>query len=165
VLTCQTLGGQTKTAETTVTVGSGSGSSSTTANNSTVTVNSSVDGQSANHGGTVTVTWQSSNAPAGSAMSLWLIDVRLETATALIAGAQPVNGSYQWQIPAAGSTCDQTSIAACASDLVAGDSYGIEAAVYTPSNAFLGGTPVPANAVNPSYSGYGYTQTPFTIGQ
>jgi hypothetical protein len=161
-LTCQTLGGQTKTATTQVTVGS---ATSTAAAGETVSVNSSVDGQSSNHGGTVTINWQSTNAPSGSVLSLWLIDVGTEQATALISGAQSVNGSYQWQIPAVGTTCDPNSIAPCASTLVAGHSYGIEAALYTPANAFLGGSPAPANAVNPTYSDYGYTPTPFTIEQ
>jgi hypothetical protein len=161
-LTCQTLGGQTKSATTQVTVGS---ATSTAATGETVSVNSSVDGQSANHGSTVTVNWQSTSSPSGSALSLWLIDVGTEQATALIAGGQPVNGSYQWQIPAAGSSCDPNSIAPCASTLVAGHSYGIEAGLYTPSNAYLGGSPKPANAVSPSYSDSSYTPTPFSIGQ
>jgi hypothetical protein len=158
-LTCQTLGGETKTAQTTVTIGTGSSA------NDNITVNSSVDGASANHGGTVTINWQSTSTPSGSAVSLWLIDVQSEHATALIAGDQSINGTYQWQIPAVGSTCDQNSVAPCATDLVAGDSYGIEAAVYTPSNAYLGGSPQPSNPVDPDYSAYAYTVTPFVVGQ
>lgn len=162
-LTCQTLGGQTKTAKTIITVGSGSSASATST--ASVSVNSSVDGATANHGGSVTVTWQSSNAPSGSALALWLIDVNTEEATALITGDQQVNGTYQWQIPAVGSSCNSNSDDACASDLVAGDSYGIEAAVYTPSDANLGDGSEPSSNPSPSYSGYGYTATPFTIGQ
>jgi hypothetical protein len=161
-LTCQTLGGQTKTATTEVTVGTGT---STAAAGETITASSTADGQSVNHGSSITVNWQSASAPSGSVVSLWLIDVGTEQATALIAGAQPVSGTYQWQIPATGASCDPNSIAACASNLVAGDSYGIEASLYTPSNAFLGGSPAPTNAVNPSYSASAYTPTPFTIGQ
>ncbi|HUO50418.1 MAG TPA: Ser-Thr-rich GPI-anchored membrane family protein, partial [Candidatus Paceibacterota bacterium] len=157
-LTCTTIGGQTTTASTTVKIGA----SATTQN---VQVTSSADARTVNHGDTVTIQWQSQNAPSNSAVALWLVDLHTQAASALIAGQEPTSGSYQWTIPATGSSCNTNSPIACASDLLAGNSYGIEAAVYQPANAFLGGSQVPSGAVNPSYSDSGYTPNPFSIGQ
>jgi hypothetical protein len=161
-LTCQTLGGQTKSASTIVSAGSGSQATSTA-----MTVSSNVDGGNANHGDTVTVNWQtpSSDSTTNSAVALWLIDVQSQAAIALIAGGQSTHGSYQWKIPNTGDTCDPNSPSPCASDLVAGDSYGIEADLYNPANAYLGLPPLPANAAAPNYTDSGYTPTPFTIRQ
>lgn len=156
-LTCTTLGGQTKTASTVVTIGATSTAAS-------VNVSSTIDGQSVNHGGTATITWSVSNPPSNSAVALWLIDLRSEQATALIASNQSMSGTYQWQLPAAGSSCDQNSLAPCAADIVAGNSYGIEASVYTPPNAYFGSS-VPSGSVGPNYLDYGYTANPFTVGQ
>jgi hypothetical protein len=130
-------------------------------------VSSSVDGATVNHGSTVTVNWQtpSSDSTTNSAVSLWLIDVQSQQATALIAGGQHTSGSYTWNIPNTGDTCDPNSPAPCASDLVAGNSYGIEADLYNPANAYLGLPPMPANDVAPNYADSGYTPTPFTVGQ
>jgi hypothetical protein len=161
-LTCQTLGGQTKTATTMVTLGTGTSTPGT----QDITVSSTADGQTVNHGGTVTITWGDPSATTGSALSLWLVDLNTEQATALITDDQAATGTYAWQIPATGSTCDSTSYLACASDLVDGSSYGIQAALYTPANAYIGPpASAPANAAQPTYTDYGYTSDPFTIGQ
>ncbi|MCE9541818.1 hypothetical protein K8R03_04675 [Candidatus Kaiserbacteria bacterium] len=156
VLTCTTLGGNTKRATTTVNVSQNTGS---------VTVSSSADGSSrVRHGSTVTIQWATQNPPTGSAMSLWLFDLRTNAVTGLIAGRQGTSGSYTWTIPANGAPCAADSPAPCAGDLVAGRQYGIEAALYTPVNAYLGGLPQPG-APDPQYIDFGYTEPPFTVSQ
>jgi hypothetical protein len=163
-LTCQTLGGQTKTASTIVSIGSAT-STSATSTSSGITVSSTADGQTVNHGSAVTIHWNESTASANSDIALWLIDLQSEQAVAYIATGEPLSGSYQWTIPAVGSTCNASLYLACASDLVAGDSYAIEAALYTPQNAYFDAPPVPSGLVSPTYTDYGYTTNPFTIGQ
>ena len=157
-LTCQTLGGQTKSASTTIAV------STSTPAALDITVSSSADSTTINHGATVTINWQTPNAASNSAVSLWLINVESQQAVALIAGQQSTSGSFTWNVPAIGTACDTNSLNACATDLVAGQEYVIEAALYTPQNAFLGGLPVPTNAIDPSYTDFGYTNNVFTLG-
>jgi len=163
-LTCQTLGGQTKEASTIVSIGNAI--STTATSTGAVSISSTADGQAVNHGDTVTVTWNASTTVSNSAVALWLIDVNSEQATALISGDEPLSGTYQWQLPAVGATCNQNSYATCASDLVAGDPYGIEAAIYTPASAYIGpASSAPAGSVTPTYEYYGYTPNIFTVGQ
>jgi hypothetical protein len=158
-LTCQTLGGQTKTASTIVSVGSSN------SNQGSVTVSSTADAKTINHGGTVTITWSSTSTASNSAVALWLIDLHTEQASALIADGQSLTGTYQWSVPNVGDPCNSSSNQVCASNLVAGSSYGIQAALYTPQNAYFGTGQPPSGSVAPTYLGYGYTPNPFTIGQ
>lgn len=163
VLTCQTLGGNARSATTTVSYPGAPNATSTQPVQSSITVNSTADGTTANHGDSVGVTWQTASPPTGAAISLWLIDVRSGNTVGLISGGQPTSGSYTWKIPATTDTCDNNSPAPCAADLVPGRDYDIEAALYTPSNAYLGGLPAPANPVDPQYVDYNDT-TAFTVG-
>ncbi|MCE9541819.1 hypothetical protein K8R03_04680 [Candidatus Kaiserbacteria bacterium] len=157
VLTCETTGGSIRSATTTVLV-----SDAPVAGE--ITVRTSITGTtSVTHGATMHVSWTTADAPAGSVISLWVYENRRNRATALVASAKATSGSYDWQIPAADSACLSDSPYACASDLVTGRSYAIEAALYTPSNAYLGGFP-PPNPVMPTYLGYGFGED-FTMGQ
>ena len=149
VLTCQTVGGSTKTAVTTVTLGgSGSNAASSAA---PLSVTSSADNGSAAHGGTITINWSSVNPPTGSAMSLWLVNKQTKTANAIIAGGLAVNGVYTWNVPSVGATCNPNASNACASDLVEGDSYAVEAVMYSPASAYVGDGTAPSDPVAPVY--------------
>jgi hypothetical protein len=160
-LNCQTLGGQTASASTAVTVPGGTVSTST----SSIITTSTADGTTVNHGDTVTINWQSSDEPSDTAVSLWLFDPQTNTANVLIAGAQPLNGSYTWTIPAADSTCPTDgSFNVCGADLVAGNQYQIEADIYMPSDAYVGDGPPPTNPVNPAYGDFSDAPA-FTVGQ
>ncbi len=166
LLHCTTLGGATRDANATVSItgvpdnfdGGGGGATP----GGTVTASSTIDGTTAKHGDTATISWVSQDPPTGSAMSLWLFDVRLNQSTGLIAGAKPASGTYSWKLPDADEACPVDSPRVCATDLVVGRKYIIEAALYTPSNAFLGGFP-PENPINPTYIDYGFGEE-FTIG-
>ena len=140
LLHCQTLGGGIKDATTSLSVGA-----------RPLTVSSSADGGSTAYGSLVTITWSSINPPSGSAMSLWLVDLQAQTAQALIAGGQPMSGTYTWRIPNTGEQCVAGSSKVCASHLVAGKSYAVEAIIYTPAHAYVGDGLAPANPVSPTY--------------
>lgn len=156
VLTCETIGGNTKAASTTITVGN---STSTSA----MTVSSTIDGKTdVSHGATTTISWSTPNAPSNSAVGLWLVDLQSGLATGLIRGAQSPSGNYEWLIPAANSACPVDSPIVCGADLIAGRSYSIQASLYTPPDAYLGGYP-PANPITPTYLDEVST-TPFKMG-
>lgn len=121
----------------------------------TISVQSSADGGSVARGSTVDVSWSTINPPSGAKVALWLFDVALNSTTARIQTALAASSTYAWHLPNASDTCDAASINVCASDLVPGRSYGIEAALYTDTS----------NPDNPSYIDYGFTPTAFTISQ
>lgn len=142
VLTCQTLGGGTKAASTTITVGSATSSAP-------LSVASSIDGDTdVRHGDTASITWDTSSAPANSAVALWLVDMASGHSTGLIARNLATSGTYAWTIPATSTACAVDLIAVCGADLIAGRSYAIQASLYSPPNAHLGGYP-PADPVTP----------------
>ncbi len=147
-LDCTTVGGQVKSASTTVFVGAPPSGLS-----SGVAVSSDADGYSIARGSTVKISWDAAGAPSGSAMSLWLYDERLQLPTAYIGFDFAASGNYSWTTPAASSTCDKTLNLVCASDLVPGRQYAIEAALYTGASS------------SPSYIDAGFTPQNFTISQ
>ncbi len=144
VLTCQTIGGNTKAASTTITVGD-------SATSSAMTVTSTIDSKTdVKHGSSATVTWEAPSAPSNSAVALWLVDMQSGQATGLIARDKETSGNYAWTLPATSTPCAADSPYICGADLVAGRSYSIQASLYTPPNAYLGGYP-PANPISPTY--------------
>jgi hypothetical protein len=152
VLNCVTTGGGTDSAMTTVSVGNAaSGASGAVGSSAPLSVSSSADNGSVAHGGSVTVTWSSSNPPAGSAVSLWLVNKQTQAANAVIVGGLAVNGVYTWNVPSIGATCNPEASNVCASDLTQGDSYAIEAVLYTPSNAYVGDGTAPSSPTAPVY--------------
>jgi hypothetical protein len=152
VLNCVTTGGGTDSAITTVSVGNAaSGASGAVGSSAPLSVSSSADNGSVAHGGSVTVTWSSSNPPAGSAVSLWLVNKQTQAANAVIVGGLAVNGVYTWNVPSIGATCNPEASNVCASDLTQGDSYAIEAVLYTPSNAYVGDGTAPSSPTAPVY--------------
>ena len=149
VLNCQTFAGGTRSATTMINVGVGGPTSATST--ASVSVSSDADGSTVAHGQTVHITWQSSSPPAGSAMSLWLVNKQTGSASAVIVGGLAPNGTYTWNVPADGSTCNPNAANVCDSDLVVGDTYAIEGVLYTPGNAYVGDGTAPSSPIEPSY--------------
>jgi hypothetical protein len=160
-LTCLTLTGQTKSSAVIVKVPGGA----TPPSPSAITATSTADGGVLNHGDSVTITWQSTNEPAGAAVALWIYDPHSNTDSAIITSGQALSGTYTWSVPAAASACPSDgSFNICGTDLVAGRQYQIEADVYTPGNAYVGDGAPPSSPVVPTYGDFG-DGAPFTIGQ
>ena len=78
------------------------------------------------------------NAPAVSAVALWLYSVEDQKTVALILGHRSKSGTYTWTLPTADDACDSSSALVCGTDLIPGKSYAIIATLYTPPNAGLG---------------------------
>ena len=156
VLNCETLNGGARQATTVVSIG--------TVNNDSgaVSIRSTADGGSITHGGTDRITWSTSNAPSGSAISLWLVNMQTHKTQAVIAGGLAPNGVYTWNIPALGASCNANASNVCASDIVNGATYSIEAVLYTPGNAYIGDGTAPASPTQPTYGNSGVTQS-FTV--
>ena len=156
LLHCQTLAGGVKDATTTVTL-AGSAASA-------ISVNASVHAGEIDHGDDITITWQSQGQDSDARVALWLVNAPdHNTPVALIAGGLGVVGSYVWHVPSATSTCLAGTFKVCASDLVAGESYAIEADVYTPHDAYVGEGDAPSNPISPVYGDYADTAD-FTVG-
>ena len=162
LLHCTTVGGGTRQASTTVSI-IGVPDTFTDTPSGSVTVSSTADATTIGHGATTTITWTTQNAPSGSAISLWVFDVLLGQSTVLIADARAPNGAFLWRIPDLTDPCDTNSSIACGSDLVTGRKYVIEAALYTPADAYLGNGAPPSNPVDPTYLDFGFGD-PFTMG-
>jgi len=103
-----------------------------------INVSSPTSGQNVSQGGTLGISWNSQNAPAGSAVGLWLVrtrptgEVQLgcpdsnDPATlpcgsinlGLIATRQPTSGSYTWTVPAAVQTTSGCTSGSAAFDCI-----------------------------------------------
>ena len=127
-----------------------------------VEASSTIDRMTVPLDATTTIKWRTINAPLGSAMSLWVLDVQSGQPAGLIAGGKPVSGTYVWQIPNAGDACPANTPYVCAADLVSGREYLIEADLYTPPDADLGEPGTPASAPDPLYLEFGFTNS-FTM--
>ena len=95
-------------------------------------------------------------------MSLWLVDMATQQATKVIAGGLPTTGTYTWQVPTAGAYCNSSTNNVCASDLVVGKSYSIEALIYSPNNAYVGDGADPGTNILPTYTNSATTSV-FTV--
>lgn len=152
VLRCTTLSGTVKIATTTIYVlRQGS-------------VTSSIEGKTVSRGSDATIQWQFIDELDVSAVSLWLYDVQEGRPVALIARNRAAQGIYAWEMPHAGDQCPTDSADVCAKHLVPGRAYAIQAALYTPPNAYLGGMRAPGTP-DPAYLGAAFIDEPFTIAQ
>jgi hypothetical protein len=104
-----------------------------------VGVTTSVDGGSIIQGDVLTISWQTSNAPAGSAVALMPQKALTGHIFDPIATALPTNGRYTWQIP-----IFVVQPIPCARDITGGcvgsmnpTTYKIVARLYTPVDADL----------------------------
>jgi hypothetical protein len=154
VLDCTTRGGAKKTATTTVVL-----TSSTQVEGTTT---SGFDGATVGYAASTTIEWQFATSSDQMAVALWLYDAAALQPVSLIKGAASTTGSYAWSLPAEGAACPQDSPLVCAADLVDGRTYYIEAALYTPPDAYLGGLPQPGKP-DPIYTGHAFTPSPFTF--
>ncbi len=130
VLDCVTLGGASKSATTSIML-----STSTPVKRS---VQTSIENRTdVTLGSTAYIQWEFTGAPDTAAVALMLVNDK-GAPIALIKGQRATSGFYRWDLPAPGTSCPQNSAAVCVSHLVSGRTYGIQAALYTPSNAYLG---------------------------
>ena len=156
VLNCETLNGGTRQATAVISIGTGSTAAGA------VSISSAVDGGSIAHGTSDRITWSTTGAPAGSAISLWLVNMQTHHTQAVIAGGFAPSGVYTWNIPSLGAPCNANASNVCAADIVNGSTYSIEAVLYTPSNAYVGDGTAPASPIQPTYGNSGVTGS-FTI--
>jgi hypothetical protein len=113
--------------------------SDVTSFSSSISVITSADGGSIVQGTALTISWQTSNAPAGSAVALMPQKALTGHIFDPIASALPTSGSYTWHVP----IFVNKSIP-CAPDRTGGcvgsinpTTYKIVARLYTPADANL----------------------------
>jgi hypothetical protein len=106
---------------------------------SSISVITSADGGSIVQGTALTISWQTSNAPAGSAVALMPQKALTGLIFGPIATALPTSGSYTWHVP-----IFVPEPIPCAPDLTGGcvgsmnpTTYKIVARLYTPVDANL----------------------------
>ncbi|MSU74008.1 hypothetical protein EXS56_02615 [Candidatus Kaiserbacteria bacterium] len=115
-------------------------------------ISSPTSGQSAQQGQGFTLSWDSQNAPAGSAVALWLVKSS-GASVGLIARNQLANGTFSWQVP--GPQCNSSGVCIFIADspsvhYAEVGTYWVVGKLYTPADAYLGGFP-PANPVTPAF--------------
>ncbi len=115
-------------------------------------INAPTSGQSAQQGQGFTLSWDSQNAPTGSAVALWLVKSS-GASVGLIARNQLPNGTFNWQVP--GNRCNSSGVCTVIADSPSAyytdvGTYWVVGKIYTPADAYLGGFP-PANPITPTY--------------
>ncbi len=115
-------------------------------------ISSPTSGQSVTQESGLAISWDSQNAPAGSAVALWLVKSG-GTNMGLVARDQLVNGTFSWQIP--GPRCNTSGVCSIAIDNPYAQytdvgTYWVVGKLYTPVDAYLGGYP-PANPITPAF--------------
>ena len=111
-----------------------------TASDSLISVTTSADGGSIVQGTTITVSWKTSNAPAGSAVALFPKKAVTEHVFDPIAIALPTSGRHVWQIPIfvmQPIPCAPDITGGCVGSMNPGTTYRILARLYTPQDANL----------------------------
>ena len=111
-----------------------------TASDSLISVTTSADGGSIVQGTTITVSWKTSNAPAGSAVALFPKKAVTEHVFDPIAIALPTSGRHVWQIPIfvmQPIPCASDVTGGCVGSMNPGTTYRILARLYTPRDANL----------------------------
>jgi hypothetical protein len=103
-----------------------------------VSVTTSADGEKVHQGDTLTISWKTSNAPAGSAIALFPEKAVTGRLFDPIATSKPTSGSYAWQVPIfvmLPIPCAPDITGGCVGSMNPGTTYKIVARLYTPSNA------------------------------
>ncbi len=119
-----------------------------TSQNPSITVVAPTTGAITSRGSTMTLAWNSQNAPSNAAALLRLINANTGVSAGVILRGQNPTGTYTWSVPTATAvTCPDCG----GVQTVPGGSYYISAELYTPSTAWLGDTYPPANPVYPTY--------------
>ena len=107
---------------------------------SSISVITSADGGSIVQGAALTISWQTSNAPSGSAVVLFPQKAVTELVFDPIARALPTSGRYDWQIPIFVMQlvpCAPDITGGCVGSMNPGTTYRIVARLYAPSDADL----------------------------
>jgi hypothetical protein len=105
-----------------------------------IRVTTSADGADVRQGGSLTISWQSTNSPPGSAVALFPEKVLTGRLFDPIVVALPPNGSYTWQIPVfvmLPVPCAPDITGGCVSSMNP-TTYRIVARLYTPADASIG---------------------------
>ncbi len=103
-----------------------------------ISVSTSVRGDGVRQGETIVISWQSTDAPAGSAVGLWPKKAVTGRIFAAIASGLPITGSHPWQIPVFEMqpiACAPDITGGCVGSMNPGTTYTIVARLYTPSDA------------------------------
>jgi hypothetical protein len=103
-----------------------------------VSVTTSADGEKVHQGDTLTISWKTSNAPAGSAIALFPEKAVTGRLFDPIATSKPTSGSYTWQVPIfvmLPIPCAPDITGGCVGSMNPGTTYKIVARLYTPGNA------------------------------
>lgn len=106
----------------------------------TIRIETSADGKSAHQGEVITIVWQTTGAPPGSAVALWPEKALTGHLFAPIAVALPGNGSYTWRIPIfvpKPIPCAPDRTGGCIGTMNPNTTYKIVARLYTPDDADL----------------------------
>ena len=114
--------------------------SDVTGPSSSISVITSADGGSIIQGAALTISWQTSNAPAGSAVALFPQKAITEHVFDPIATALPTSGRHVWQIPIfvmQPIPCAPDITGGCVGSMNPGTTYRILARLYTPRDANL----------------------------
>lgn len=127
----------------------------------TISVTSPTTDQTVVQGGTLNISWNSQNAPDGSAVVLRLVNTQTGANLGIVARNQTTTGNTSWNLPGVGAT---VSCADCGGiqEMVPVGTYKIAAKIYTPTDAWFGDTPQPANPIQPTYLASGDSNT-FTV--
>ncbi len=116
-------------------------------------------------GGTLHITWSSTNAPVGAGVAMWIVKSDGTTLGSIYPGTRATSGSYDWAVP--GPQCDSTGLNCMyqtdsdSAYYTSPGTYYILAKLYTPSNACTG-LCIIANPVQPTYIATAKSAT-FTI--
>ena len=105
-----------------------------------ISVTTSAAGGSVVQGTTLTIWWQTSDAPAGSAVALFPQKAVTEHVFDPIATALPTSGRHVWQIPIfvmQPIPCAPDITGGCVGSMNPGTTYRILARLYTPRDANL----------------------------
>jgi hypothetical protein len=103
-----------------------------------IRVTTSADGGSLRQGGTLTISWESNNAPLESAVALFPQKAVTGRLFDPIAMALPPSGSYAWQIPVfvmPPVPCARDVTGGCVGSMNPGTTYTIVARLYVPADA------------------------------
>ena len=127
----------------------------------TISVTSPTTDQTVVQGGTLNISWNSQNAPDGSAVVLSLVNTVTGANLGIVARNQTTTGNTSWNLPAVGA---RALCADCGGiqEMVPVGTYKIIAKMYTPSDAWFGDTPQPENPVQPTYLASGDSNV-FTV--
>jgi hypothetical protein len=103
-----------------------------------ISIATSADGESIVQGTVLTISWQTGNAPPGSAVALFPQKAMTGHVLDPIATALPTSGRHAWQVPIfvmQPAPCAPDMTGGCVGSMNPGTTYKIIARLYTPRDA------------------------------